>query len=189
MAEFEPSAVRLVKDAQGASKGFGYVEFPSQETLKNALTLSNTQLQGRSVRISVAEPPSGSKREFTPSAADEASQWRRAGPLPQIASAAQPRRQTSFGSNPSPAGDDRDWGAARGARFTPSVPSTPSFRREFSGPGQSREPGAADEANQWRSAKPMGRDLPPHQRGSESGEVSPSLADTEKTVSQSSHLF
>lgn len=37
-------------------KGFGYAEFGSLEGLKQALTLSGTQFQGRNIRISVADP-------------------------------------------------------------------------------------------------------------------------------------
>lgn len=37
-------------------KGFGYVEFADLESLKKALGLSEGQLAGRSVRVSVAEP-------------------------------------------------------------------------------------------------------------------------------------
>lgn len=37
-------------------KGFGYVEFGTLDGLKNALALSGSNLAGRSVRISVAEP-------------------------------------------------------------------------------------------------------------------------------------
>jgi len=42
-------------------KGFGYVEFGSVDGLKKALTLSESQFQGRNIRISIAEP-----REFIP---------------------------------------------------------------------------------------------------------------------------
>lgn len=37
-------------------KGFGYVEFGTVDGLKKALTLSETQFQGRNIRISIAEP-------------------------------------------------------------------------------------------------------------------------------------
>lgn len=40
----------------GKPKGFGYVEFPSQDKLKDALARSMTQMGGRTLRISVAEP-------------------------------------------------------------------------------------------------------------------------------------
>lgn len=38
-------------------KGFGYVEFGTLEGLKTALALSGSNLAGRNVRISVADPP------------------------------------------------------------------------------------------------------------------------------------
>lgn len=52
--DLKPTAVRLVKDENGRSKGFGYVEFPDVEALKGALDRSNTQLGGRTIRASVA---------------------------------------------------------------------------------------------------------------------------------------
>lgn len=52
--DLQPTSVRLVKD-QGKPKGFGYVEFPSQDKLKDALNRNNTLFQGRTVRVSVAE--------------------------------------------------------------------------------------------------------------------------------------
>ncbi|KAK0557363.1 Eukaryotic translation initiation factor 4B [Tilletia horrida] len=90
-------SIRLVTGHDGKPKGFGYVEFESLDGLKDALSRSGGQLAGRAVRVSVAEPPKesgfGARRggprrggddEFgaPPSAAEEASQWRRAGPLP-----------------------------------------------------------------------------------------------------------
>lgn len=37
-------------------KGFGYVEFETVDGLKKALDLSGTTLQGRPIRVSIAEP-------------------------------------------------------------------------------------------------------------------------------------
>ena len=49
--------VRIVEDKLDRKpKGFGYVEFATQEGLKTALTLSGSPLAGRQVRVSVAEP-------------------------------------------------------------------------------------------------------------------------------------
>ena len=49
--------VRLVRDKiEDRSKGFGYVEFNALEGLVKALELSGTQMSGRNVRISVADP-------------------------------------------------------------------------------------------------------------------------------------
>ncbi|KZZ97845.1 translation initiation factor 4B [Ascosphaera apis ARSEF 7405] len=56
-ADCGTTSVRVVDDRlTGSSKGFGYVEFQDLEGLKKALTLSGTSLQGRAIRVSVAEP-------------------------------------------------------------------------------------------------------------------------------------
>lgn len=53
----ETTSVRIVEDKiERKPKGFGYVEFGSLDGLKKALDLNGAQFQGRSVRISVAEP-------------------------------------------------------------------------------------------------------------------------------------
>ena len=49
--------VRIVEDKLDRKpKGFGYVEFATLDGLKTALALSGSNLAGRQVRISVAEP-------------------------------------------------------------------------------------------------------------------------------------
>ncbi|WVQ93581.1 hypothetical protein IAU59_000656 [Kwoniella sp. CBS 9459] len=204
-ADLDFVSVRILKDnATGKPKGFGYVEFPSKDSLKAALDRSGQSLQGRVIRVNVAEPPSQRRDALPPSAAEESNQWRRATPLPSRTDAAAPARRTSSFS-PSEPGPERDWSSARGARFTPAPPAPAhagggDFRREGSGAGRVREPlppSHADETDQWRSKKPMadlkatpsGRDVPPHQRpGLESGQSSPGLADTESTWSRGSKL-
>ena len=63
------TSVRIVEDKLDRKpKGFGYVEFATQDGLKTALTLSGTSLAGRQVRISIAEP-----REFLPTFHDKVS--------------------------------------------------------------------------------------------------------------------
>nr|XP_019014535.1 uncharacterized protein I206_00618 [Kwoniella pini CBS 10737]OCF53316.1 hypothetical protein I206_00618 [Kwoniella pini CBS 10737] len=188
--DLNPLSYRILKDQDGKYKGFGYVEFPSQDTLKEALGRTGAQLQGRTIRVSVADAPTN-RRE--PTAAEESSQWRRATPLAAREAPIPARRTSSFA--PSEPGPDRDWGAARGARFTPAPPAPANdFRRDSSGAGRLREPPtptAADEVDQWRSNKPLAeakagpRDLPPHTRGGPaSGQSSPGLADTENTWSR-----
>lgn len=51
----DPKSVRLVKDSEGKLKGFGYVEFNTRDGLATALSMSGTQLGGRTVRVNVAE--------------------------------------------------------------------------------------------------------------------------------------
>jgi hypothetical protein len=49
--------VRIVEDKMDRKpKGFGYVEFATVDGLKAALALSGSNLSGRQVRVSVAEP-------------------------------------------------------------------------------------------------------------------------------------
>jgi translation initiation factor 4B len=51
------SSVRIVEDKMDRKpKGFGYVEFASLDGLKKALTLNGTNMGGRNIRISVADP-------------------------------------------------------------------------------------------------------------------------------------
>jgi translation initiation factor 4B len=51
------SNVRIMKDRiDNRPKGFGYVEFADLDSLKTALSRSDGQLAGRSIRVSVAEP-------------------------------------------------------------------------------------------------------------------------------------
>lgn len=56
-SECRVTSVRVVEDRiERKPKGFGYVEFATLDGLKKALDLAGTQFQGRSIRISVAEP-------------------------------------------------------------------------------------------------------------------------------------
>lgn len=51
------SSVRIVEDKMDRKpKGFGYVEFNTVDGLKKALTLNGTNMGGRMIRISVADP-------------------------------------------------------------------------------------------------------------------------------------
>lgn len=59
------TSVRVVEDKlTGAPKGFGYVEFATQEGLKTALTYHGANLAGRSIRVSIAEPRTSSKQDI-----------------------------------------------------------------------------------------------------------------------------
>jgi translation initiation factor 4B len=56
-ADCEVTNVRIVEDkADRKPKGFGYVEFATLEGLKKALSYSESNLGGRRIRISVADP-------------------------------------------------------------------------------------------------------------------------------------
>ncbi|KEQ90191.1 hypothetical protein AUEXF2481DRAFT_45337 [Aureobasidium subglaciale EXF-2481] len=75
----EVTSVRIVEDKMDRRpKGFGYVEFGTVDGLKKALTLSETQFQGRNIRISVADPPKDREPQR------ELNDWTRKGPLPDL---------------------------------------------------------------------------------------------------------
>jgi translation initiation factor 4B len=119
--------VRIVEDKLTRSpKGFGYVEFETVDGLKKALDLSGTTLQGRAIRVSIAEPRKyplalealSATKKLTASTAKERDvkelDWTRKGPLP--APDQPPRRvpdRSTFGrnlDNLSDAGSERGGG-------------------------------------------------------------------------------
>lgn len=102
------SNVRIVEDRMDRKpKGFGYVEFNTPDGLRSALALSGSNLAGRQVRISVADPP-----KDRPEQNRDFSDWSRKGPLPDLP---QNNRRTSeragfgrnFNDNMSDAGSER----------------------------------------------------------------------------------
>lgn len=160
---FAPSktvSVRIVTGHDGKPKGFGYVEFQTQDDLRAALDRSGSQLASRTVRISVAEPPKsafGGDRPIHTSQADDASQWRRAGPLPP----AEPRG--GFAPRPERSGVPRTEGSGFdnmdvsggvrsgfGAKFQTAPPSNRPPRDLAPA-----EPSQGDLSSQWRTGKPV----------------------------------
>ncbi|KAG8530233.1 uncharacterized protein KY384_004733 [Bacidia gigantensis] len=113
-------SVRIVEDRLDSKpKGFGYVEFKTLDGLKKALSLNETQFQGRRIRISVAEPQKDrleSTRDF--------SDWSRKGPLPDMPNQRKPSGRDFGAGAPRGAGFDNmsDAGGERGGRraFEPS---------------------------------------------------------------------
>ncbi|KAB8260680.1 hypothetical protein BDV32DRAFT_44239 [Aspergillus pseudonomiae] len=98
--------VRIVEDKlTKAPKGFGYVEFETVDGLKKALDLSGATLQGRAIRVSIAEPPKERDvKEFD---------WTRKGPLPAPEAPRRVPDRSSFGRNMdnfSDAGSERTGG-------------------------------------------------------------------------------
>ncbi|CED84059.1 FOG: RRM domain [Phaffia rhodozyma] len=178
------TSIKIISDFEGKPKGFGYVEFGTLDDLKQAMARTGESVGGRTVRISVAEPPkNGVRSSQFGGAADEKSSWRREGPLPALENTRRPNNNR-FDSGPA-ADDDRDWSSARGSKF---VPSSDTGSR-FGGPDRREgvNPGAAEAASQWRTGKPLagsapggfgGRDAPPHQR-TPRADVPPSAADAE----------
>jgi len=139
--------VRMITGYDGKPKGFCYAEFPEADMLKKALDLSGESLAGRTIRISVAEPPRAD------SAGRSAGDWTRSGPLADIpgrSSGGFARAGAGAGPGltggrpergPPPSMDaDRDWGAVRGGKFTPSEPSSPAMGGGRPTFGDRREP-------------------------------------------------
>ncbi|GAA6006807.1 hypothetical protein JCM11491_003187 [Sporobolomyces phaffii] len=128
-------SIRLVSGQDGKPRGFGYVEFNTVDDLKNALTLSGQDLNGRVVRISVAEASAARTGR-----ADEASSWERTGPLPALGG-----RSGGFGAPRSGGFERREGGGGfdeveregpiRGGKF---IPSAPAPDRGFGGGFQAR---------------------------------------------------
>ncbi|EEQ31017.1 translation initiation factor 4B [Microsporum canis CBS 113480] len=101
-AECEVTSVRIVEDKlTGSPKGFGYVEFASVDGLKKALTFQGTSLQGRNIRVSIAEPPKDRHE------ARDLSDWTRKGPLPELPGQRRVSDRAGFGGPVSEVGSDR----------------------------------------------------------------------------------
>lgn len=127
-------------------------------------------MTGRTVRVSVAESRDAKGSGFGSSVAEEASQWRRAGPLPPTEAPARrsndrPGFGNRFDSSPSGGFDQMEVGAGGrsgfGSRFAPSAP------REGREPREPRvaeplEPSVGDTATDWRTGKPTTE--PAHRR-------------------------
>ena len=61
----EVTNVRIVEDKLDRKpKGFGYVEFGTLDGLKKALSYNGSNLAGRSIRVSVADPRGFSPRKL-----------------------------------------------------------------------------------------------------------------------------
>ncbi|KAI0346324.1 RNA-binding domain-containing protein [Trametopsis cervina] len=161
-AGHELKSVKIIKDRDEKPKGFGYVEFAELDGLKEALVKSGTPLAGRTVRISVAEPPK-ERAGFGGGGFDDdkfSNNWRRDGPLPDLQSRDGSRRRFDGPSSrepPPPAVADgiSDWRSSRPlARASPSSPPSelePAFKRRGSGfRSQDAGPqGAAESEDVW----------------------------------------
>ncbi|KAJ1307430.1 hypothetical protein OPQ81_001532 [Rhizoctonia solani] len=149
-------SIKVIRDRDEKPKGFGYVEFETLDGLKNALSKSGTQLNSRTVRVSVAEPPKERERGsgFT-SLAGESSDWRRGAPPPTSDSRG-PRgsrfddRPPREPAEPSEAEVASDWRSNQPIRS--SVPAEPP-RRAGSG-FRDAPPRSGTELNWERKATP-----------------------------------
>ncbi|KAF8896494.1 hypothetical protein BD779DRAFT_1496180 [Infundibulicybe gibba] len=165
-------SIKIIKDREDKPKGFGYIEFDDVEGLKDALSKSGSSVSGRTIRVSVAEPPkerSGFGGGFEDDSKFE-SPWRRDGPLPDQHGPGDSsrRRYDTGGSNasdraglPSLSEEVNDWRSARPARTEPEPP----IRRKGSGFSTPEGPSAADRDESWT----IGSKFKPSGAGAEDG--------------------
>lgn len=55
--------VRVVLDKTGKSKGYAYVDFETEEAAQAALKLHETQLNGRTLKVTISCPPDKKQRQ------------------------------------------------------------------------------------------------------------------------------
>ncbi|CCM04697.1 uncharacterized protein FIBRA_06883 [Fibroporia radiculosa] len=157
-------SVKIIRDRDDKPKGFGYIEFTDLDSLKEALNKTNSNLAGRAIRVSVAEPPK-ERSGFGGSGFDDdakfAGNWRRDGPLPDLPARDAPRRRFEGSPSvrepalPSVSDSASDWrSATRGPARQSTADSdvvAPSFKRRstFREDGPPGAPSAADTAESW----------------------------------------
>ncbi|KIM40443.1 hypothetical protein M413DRAFT_445897 [Hebeloma cylindrosporum] len=148
-------SVKIIKDKDEKPKGFGYIEFEELEGLKDALSKSGSNFSGRTIRVSVAEPPK--ERSGFGASEDNAkfeNPWRRDGPLPDLPHSRDPSRRRFDG----PSNTDRQTSSASDTLdqwrsnkpLKASDPDAPPFRRKVSGfVTPESQVGAADKEDVW----------------------------------------
>jgi translation initiation factor 4B len=133
-------SVKIIKSKDEKPKGFGYIEFDNVEGLKDALSKTGSSFSGRTIRVSVAEPPKEKSGFGGFSSEDNAkfdNPWRRDGPLPDLPhSRDASRRRFDPPSNDRPLSSlsesPEDWRSSRPSRVTESS-DTPPFKHKSSG--------------------------------------------------------
>jgi translation initiation factor 4B len=128
-------SIKIIKDKDEKPKGFGYIEFEELDGLKDALSKSGSNFSGRTIRVSVAEPPK--ERSGFGAVEDSAkfeNPWRRDGPLPDLPPSRDPSRRRFDGSSntdrqTSSASDNLDqWRSSKPPKAL--EPDAPPFRRK-----------------------------------------------------------
>ncbi|KAF9243569.1 hypothetical protein BU15DRAFT_86502 [Melanogaster broomeanus] len=166
-------SIKIIKDRDDKPKGFGYIEFSELDALKDALSRTGSGLSGRTIRVSVAEPPR-EKPGFGSSIVEDdpkfSGSWRREGPLPSLGNPREPSRRRLDGppgeraALPLGASDEAsDWRSSRPARL-PEL-EAPARRRgsEFSTP--EAQISIADREEHWSIGskfKPLVPEEPAH---------------------------
>jgi len=152
-------SIKIIKDREEKPKGFGYIEFEDLDSLKEALAKSGSNFSGRTIRVSVAEPPK--ERPGFGGFEDDAkfdNPWRRDGPLPPSSDSRDSSRRRFDG--PSSTGDralpslsegPSDWRSSRPARAAPlDTTDSSSYKRKGSGfTTPDGQPSPADREEAW----------------------------------------
>ncbi|KAJ7914834.1 hypothetical protein B0H13DRAFT_2001300, partial [Mycena leptocephala] len=150
-------SIKIIKDREEKPKGFGYIEFEDLEGLKDALAKSGSNFSGRTIRVSVAEPPKD-RPGFAGGFEDDSkfdSPWRRDGPLPPSSNSRDSSRRRFDGppgdrALPSLSEGPSDWRSSRPARATPLDTDTSSYKRKGSGfSTPDGQPSPADREEAW----------------------------------------
>ncbi|KIK63214.1 hypothetical protein GYMLUDRAFT_41539 [Collybiopsis luxurians FD-317 M1] len=151
-ASSKAKSVKIIKDRDDKPKGFGYVEFEDVEGLKDAISRTGSSFMGRTIRVSVAEPPKERPGGFGGS--DDSkfdNPWRRDGPLPDSSRDSSRRRFDGPRPEPLPSVSEsaNDWRSSRPRAAVPE-PETPtgSMRKKNIG-FVSENAGAADRDDVW----------------------------------------
>ncbi|KAH7912305.1 hypothetical protein BJ138DRAFT_1148629 [Hygrophoropsis aurantiaca] len=146
----QTKSIKIIKDRDEKPKGFGYVEFVELDGLKDALSRSGSSLSGRTVRVSVAEPPKAGFGGLDDDTKFDGS-WRREGPVSTLGNSRDGSRRRLDGpppgerAPPSVSDEVSQW---RSSKPRIVEPEAPSFKRKTSGfsDGQS---GIADKEDTW----------------------------------------
>ncbi|CAE6381193.1 unnamed protein product [Rhizoctonia solani] len=150
-------SIKVIRDRDDKPKGFGYVEFETLDGLKSGLNKSGTQLNSRTVRVSVAEPPKERERgSGFGSFGGDSGDWRRDGP-PATSDSRGPRgsrfddRPPREGAEPSEANVTSDWRSNQLVRS--ALPAEPARR---AGSGFREAPSRSGTELNWeRKAQPV----------------------------------
>ncbi|TFK70285.1 RNA-binding domain-containing protein [Pluteus cervinus] len=151
---FQPlktKSIKIIKDRTERPKGFGYIEFEDLAGLKEALAKTGSNFSGRTVRVSVAEPPKERQGGGYEDDSKFENPWRRDGPLPDRDP---PERRRFEGASqdrdraPSGVSDTaNDWRSSRAPRSGPPDAEMPPPRKKSSGFVTSDS--AADKEEEW----------------------------------------
>ncbi|KAJ7573873.1 hypothetical protein C8J56DRAFT_980681 [Mycena floridula] len=161
-------SIKIIKGPDEKPKGFGYVEFEELDGLKDAMAKTGTSLSGRTIRVSVAEPPKerpGFGAGFDDGKFDNP--WRREGPLADLPNSRDSSRRRFDGPPreerlPSLSEGPSDWRSNKPRAPPPDAEGDGSGSIRRKAPGFVAESaGAADAADTWTMGSKFKASAPP----------------------------